>query len=66
MSPGFDCREHATTALAGLSLLVAQGVLGKTMKDNQALRDLHTYLGATLMGVFVVHAVLGVKEALSL
>ena len=57
---------HAVSALAGLMLLGANGVLGAVMKDSAQLRTTHAFLGTSLMAVFLVHAALGVQLALSL
>mmetsp|Transcript_39196 Transcript_39196/g.54418 ORF Transcript_39196/g.54418 Transcript_39196/m.54418 type:complete len:288 (+) Transcript_39196:112-975(+) len=51
---------HAVTGFAGLSVLFLQGVLGVVMKDDEQRRKLHTYLGSTLMALFLLHASLGV------
>lgn len=57
--------DHSVTGLAGLGLLAAQGVLGKIMKEDDNKRTIHAYLGSAIMALFVVHAVLGLKLALS-
>ena len=57
---------HAITAFAGLGLLAANGVLGKTMKSDETKRTLHALLGSSLMAVFGVHAALGLNLGLSL
>lgn len=57
---------HAVSALAGLMLLGANGVLGGLMGDSPNLRTTHALLGSSLMLVFVVHAGLGIQLALSL
>ena len=57
---------HAVSALAGLMLLGANGVLATVMKENPQLRTAHAFLGTSLMAVLVVHAGLGLKLALEL
>ena len=57
---------HAVSALAGLMLLGANGVLSSVMGDSPNLRTTHAFLGTALMLVFAVHAALGVQLALSL
>jgi hypothetical protein len=57
---------HAVSALAGLMLLGANGVLASVMKENPQLRTAHAFLGTSLMAVLVVHAGLGLKLALEL
>ena len=57
---------HAVSALAGLMLLGANGVLASIMKENPQLRTAHAFLGTSLMAVLVIHAGLGLKLALEL
>lgn len=56
---------HAITAFAGLGVLAVQGVLGATMEDNATKRTIHAILGSSLMGLFLIHAALGLKLGLS-
>lgn len=56
---------HAVSALAGLMLLLANGVLGSVMGDSPNLRTTHAFLGTALMLVFAIHAVLGIQLALA-
>lgn len=56
---------HAVSALAGLSLLGLQGVLGATMKGKPAAKAMHTYLGSSIMALLVAHAGLGLVNGLS-
>lgn len=57
---------HAVSALAGLALLGANGVLSSVMGEDPNLRTAHAFLGTSLMAVLVVHAALGLQLALSL
>lgn len=36
----------------------------QTMGSNQTARDLHAFLGSTTLAIFVIHAILGVQNAL--
>jgi hypothetical protein len=56
---------HAVSALAGLILLAGNGMLSSFMKESPQLRTTHAFLGTSLMAVFVVHAALGIQQALS-
>ena len=57
---------HAVTAMAGLGLLAANGMLSTVMKESPNLRTVHAFLGTGLMAVFVAHAALGVELALKI
>merc|ERR1719152_121913 len=56
---------HSSTAVIGISLLVAQAALGATMGGSELGRTAHAYLGsATLLALFV-HAFYGLQLGLS-
>jgi hypothetical protein len=57
---------HAVSALAGLMLLAANGVLAGAMGENPQLRTAHAFLGSSLVAVLLIHAGLGVQQLLSL
>ncbi|MCM1985165.1 DUF4079 domain-containing protein [Lyngbya confervoides] len=58
---------HFWTGTAIIGLLASNGLLA-AMKFGQGgtLRTVHAYLGSVALGVFVVHAVLGVRLGLSI
>uniref|UniRef100_A0A7S4GID7 Uncharacterized protein n=1 Tax=Eutreptiella gymnastica TaxID=73025 RepID=A0A7S4GID7_9EUGL len=59
--------EHSVTGVAGITLLLAQGVLGKVMKvqNSDTLRTAHTVIGSAIMILLLIHAGLGLKLGLS-
>ena len=57
---------HALTGAAGLSLLLIQASLPLFFGQGQTPRDVHAYLGTSLMALFVVHLGLGVQLGLSI
>lgn len=55
-----------STAIIGLILLLLQGMLSLFFKDDPSLRKVHAYFGTGILGVFVIHSILGLQLALSL
>ena len=52
---------HSSTAVIGLSLLLAQAAIGITMKDSELGRTVHAYLGTGTLLALVVHAYFGLN-----
>ena len=57
---------HSKTAIAGLLLLALQGMLSAFFADDPGLRTTHAFLGTGILGLFLVHAVLGLQLGLSI
>lgn len=57
---------HATSAIVGLLLLSFQACLPLAFEEQPELRTAHAYFGSAIVAVFLVHATLGIKLALSL
>lgn len=55
---------HVLTGLGGLGLLGVQACL--PLFFDKGARDIHAYLGTSIMALFVVHAGLGIQLGLSL
>mmetsp|Transcript_39588 Transcript_39588/g.88056 ORF Transcript_39588/g.88056 Transcript_39588/m.88056 type:complete len:212 (-) Transcript_39588:422-1057(-) len=55
---------HVWTGLGGLALLAVQATLPAFFA--QGARDAHAYLGTALMGLFLVHAALGLQLGFSI
>lgn len=58
--------SHFTTAVIGLVLLSAQGMLSLFFEDDPNARGLHAYFGSAILALFVVHAGLGLQLGLSI
>jgi hypothetical protein len=58
---------HVLTGLGGLTLLAVQATLPAFFaSQGKSARDVHAYLGTSILGLFVVHAGLGIQLGLSL
>ncbi|KAK9810456.1 hypothetical protein WJX72_010969 [[Myrmecia] bisecta] len=57
---------HVWTGLSGLTLLGLQGMLSLFFDDDPSLRSTHAFLGTGILGLFVVHAALGLQLGLSI
>ena len=56
---------HSSTAVIGISLLIAQAALGATMGGSELGRSVHAYLGSATLLALVVHAYNGLQLGLS-
>lgn len=56
---------HSSTAVIGLSLLIAQATLGKLMGGSSLGRSVHAYLGSGTMLALFFHAFYGLQLGLS-
>jgi thiosulfate reductase cytochrome b subunit len=59
-------RTHVVTGLSGLGLLGVQAVLPALFGGNSDLRTVHAFLGTGILGLFAVHAALGIQLGLSI
>ncbi|KAG6557394.1 hypothetical protein Mapa_000663 [Marchantia paleacea] len=57
---------HALTGLLGLTLLAIQTGLSSQFEGKPELRNIHAYLGSSIMVLFLVHAALGLELGSSL
>ncbi|KAG9441671.1 hypothetical protein H6P81_017525 [Aristolochia fimbriata] len=57
---------HAVSGLIGLALLTVQTVLPALFEENPGLRNVHGILGSSIMGLFLIHAALGLQLGLAL
>lgn len=58
--------SHVVSGLVGLSLLYIQAILPTLFAGNKDLRTVHAFLGTSILGLFIVHAGLGLQFGLSL
>lgn len=56
---------HSSTAVIGISLLLAQAALGVTMKGSELGRSVHAYLGSATLLALVAHAWNGLQLGLA-
>uniref|UniRef100_A0A1D1YAP2 Uncharacterized protein n=1 Tax=Anthurium amnicola TaxID=1678845 RepID=A0A1D1YAP2_9ARAE len=56
---------HAVTGAIGLTLLTIQTILPALFEGNPGLRNVHGFLGSSIMALFLVHAALGLQLGLS-
>ncbi|XP_068640652.1 uncharacterized protein [Aristolochia californica] len=56
---------HSVTGLIGLALLTVQTVLPALFEENPGLRNVHGILGSSIMGLFLIHAALGLQLGLA-
>jgi hypothetical protein len=56
---------HSSTAVIGLSLLLAQAALGVTMGGSETGRTAHAFLGTGTLATFAAHAFFGLNLGLS-
>ncbi|MEW5313641.1 MAG: hypothetical protein WDW38_005193 [Sanguina aurantia] len=58
--------SHFGTAVAGLTLLALQAMLPLFFSEDPSIRTMHAVLGSSIMGIFLVHASLGIQLATTL
>eukprot|EP00252_Welwitschia_mirabilis_P021492 TRINITY_DN5528_c0_g1_i1.p1 TRINITY_DN5528_c0_g1~~TRINITY_DN5528_c0_g1_i1.p1 ORF type:complete len:270 (-),score=45.88 TRINITY_DN5528_c0_g1_i1:281-1090(-) len=56
---------HAVTGIIGLALLTLQTAMTTLFEGNPGLRTAHGFLGSGIMGLFLIHAILGLQLGLS-
>ena len=57
---------HFTSGILGLVALSLQAMLPLFFEDDPNARNMHAYFGTGIMALFLIHAALGVKLALSI
>lgn len=63
--PIFDS-PHVWSGILGLSLLGLQAMLPLFFEEDPSVRTTHAFLGTGILGLFVVHAGLGLQLGLSI
>lgn len=58
--------SHAVTGFVGLGLLAIQATLPALFSSSESARTAHAVLGSSVLGLFIVHAGLGLQLGLSL
>jgi len=56
---------HSSTALIGITALLAQAGLGATMGDSEAGRTVHAFLGSATLLALCAHAFYGLQLGFS-